>query len=825
MRDLCVKTIGLLFVVSMVLCGCKSDNSADGKDSGADAVGEAQGIAFDENYFADEDLPTYLCGCHVDIENMSETVDLNMDISKLPLADLRILRNVIAAQQGYCFTDSFLRSIFCATSWYEERAEEIYYNSEKPVEVKYTKEQNEFIDRIKAREAELEKQNYNPVEGALVNYKNVINRYQFSEAGVDFRNMISKNGFVIVEGQDEQLFHVYENNDYNEFPSFVTTDLYMQLFHMYFDYLLRDLEQTRLMDELKSFALAMNSKMMRLARSSSDQRVKAAAEFNATYYAIGLSLLSNNANVEVPVGYQDEYKDELQHVKDASDCFSSFLEYDNVPFPYSLFRPRGHYTRNKKLESYFMSMMWFQYVSFCLDDNNQFDRAIVNAEVLSGSDELMKKYANITKPIEFIVGEADNVSVLQMAEKMKAGGFSAEKMFKTSSEYEKYRSQIKKLADAQNRIKPKEANTCVDKINLMPQRYLADNEVLQELADVMTKPESKRPLPKGLDVLAAFGCDVAKDVLMNECKEGEKWPNYVEKFNDVKKTMEKVDWDKSMYNKWMQSLNESCVSNDKAPYFMKTKQWGKKNINSALASWSELKHDCILYSEQPFAAECGGGGLPEPILVGYVEPNVAYWTKVIELIDMTEGMLRDNNALTKNTVRITERMKDLAVFLKNVSEKELAGKKLTEAEYSYIKAIGSSVEWITLDLLNDDGADLYGWYCVKGTDRSVAVVADVYTANASNNPNKSILYEATGCVNSIYVIVEINGYLYLTRGAVFSYREFPLPIDQPRLTDEEWQKMLKETPNYGVPEWMNEIVLPDKDMPKNNSSVFYSSGC
>ncbi len=825
MKTLSVKTLCLLLVVSMWLLGCKSDKSDGGKGLDSDSSEVTQCVAFDENFFADEDLPTYLCGCHVDIENMSETVDLNMDISKLPLADLRILRNVIAAQQGYCFTDSFLRHVFGATSWYYERAEEIYYKTDAQVDVKYTKEQMEFIERIKAREAELEKQNYNPVEGALVNYKNVTNRYQFTDAGLDFRNMISKNGFVIVEGQDEQLFHVYENNDYNEFPSFVTTDLYMQLFHMYFDYLLRDLEQTRLIDELKSFSLAMNSMMMNLARATTDKRVKAAAEYNATYYAIGASLLSNKVSVEVPSAYREAYNAEIQQVKSAIDDYSSFLEYDNVAFPYSLFRPRGHYTRNDKLKAYFMSMMWFQYVPFCLDDDNQFDRAIVSAEILSGSEELLRKYSDITNPIEFIVGEADNVSILQMAEKMKSSGFSAEKMFGNSAEYEKYRSQIKKLADAQNRIKPKEVKSCVDKINLMPQRYLADNEVLQELVDVMTKPESLRPLPKGLDVLAAFGCDAAKDILMDECKEGEKWPNYVEKFDDIKKTMEKVNWDKSMYNKWMQSLNESVARNDKAPYFMKTRQWDKKNINAALASWSELKHDCILYSEQPFAAECGGGGLPEPILVGYVEPNVAYWTKVIELIEMTESMLRENNSYTKNMERISERMKDLAVFLKKMSEKELAGKKLTEAEYSYIKAIGSTVEWITLDLLNDEGAELYGWYCVTGTDRSVAVVADVYTANADNNPNKSILYEATGCVNSIYVIVEIDGYLYLTRGAVFSYREFPQPLDQPRLTDEEWQKMLKESPRYGVPEWMNEIILPGKDMPSNNNSVFYSSGC
>ena len=40
-----------------------------------------------------------------------------------------------------------------------------------------------------------------------------------------------------------------------------------------------------------------------------------------------------------------------------------------------------------------------------------------------------------------------------------------------------------------------------------------------------------------------------------------------------------------------------------APYFMLTPQWEKKNLNAALASWAELKHDAILYAKQPMGAE------------------------------------------------------------------------------------------------------------------------------------------------------------------------------------------------------------------------------
>ncbi|MBQ1669371.1 MAG: DUF3160 domain-containing protein, partial [Prevotella sp.] len=66
---------------------------------------------------------------------------------------------------------------------------------------------------------------------------------------------------------------------------------------------------------------------------------------------------------------------------------------------------------------------------------------------------------------------------------------------------------------------------------------------------------------------------------------------------------------------------------------------------------------------------------------------------------------------------------------------------------------------------------------------------------------------------------------YLTRGAVLSYREFKQPIDEPRLTDEEWQEKLKENPRKGVPEWMKSIIVPLNKEPEVNEEYFYSSGC
>jgi hypothetical protein len=263
----------------------------------------------------------------------------------------------------------------------------------------------------------------------------------------------------------------------------------------------------------------------------------------------------------------------------------------------------------------------------------------------------------------------------------------------------------------------------------------------------------------------------------------------------------------------------------KSPYFMLTPEWERKNLNAMLASWAELKHDAILYAKQPMGAECGGGGLPEPVVKGYVEPNVGFWKKAIELLDNTSTLLKSQNMLTEKVEQATTRIREEAEFLLRMSKVELAGNEPTDEEYDQLKAIGAAFENLSLELIRNQDQQLWEWGDVQGPERNVALIADVYTANADNNPEKCILYEGVGQADEIYVVVEVKGYLYLMRGGVFSYRELTRPYGEQRLNDEEWQKMLEQKPRLGVPEWMQEIIVPLDEAPVDNEKTFYSSGC
>ncbi|MBQ4805685.1 DUF3160 domain-containing protein [Aquimarina sp. MMG015] len=812
----------------LFLIACGGDKKSEEKKQFEVSPDIVEVTEKDDQIIENVENPVLIDG-KLDIEQLGEDINLEMDISSFSLYEIRILRNSFAAKQGYCFMKGDLRYTFGATSWYNERMENRYWAEEGGKDIapiSYSDQETVFIEKLKKREEELKLKNLvKKGNRQLANVNNVVNLFQLNDPAPELMSMLSQNGFAIVLNNNIQLFHLYEQNDYAEFPNFVTTDMYMQLFHMYFGYILRQIEEEQFIAILSQICESMIKDMQEIAKTTPNESIKEIAKFNHTYYAIAYTVLTNK-KIEVPLGYEQHYENELVSIKGAEDSTSKFLEFEEVNFPYSLFKPRGHYTRTETLKRYFSAMMWLQSAPFCLNNDLQFKRALVNASVLGNSPnfekETLRKYKAIMEPINFIIGQPDNVSFLDLVDLIEKEELPVEEILHNTTVIESMKEEVKKMAEIKDKIRSG-GGSCKIKINFIPQRYLSDNDVLQNLVDLKSKV-SKRPYPQGLDVMAAFGSESAENLLLNELKEGEKWSKYPELLSDMQKEMKDLDWNETLYTKWIQSLLELQKPNDSYPYFMQTTEWDKKNLNASLASWAELKHDSILYAEQPMAAECGSGEeVPSPYTVGYVEPNIGYWNTVIELIDLTKSVLERNKLLNSNISRITTGLRENAEFLLSASTKELAGKKLSVQEYGQIEIIGSTFEWLTLDLVKQKDQYLDGWHNVKGADKSVAIVADIYTANGENNPDKGILHVATGNVNDIYAVVEIEGYLYITKGAVFGYHEFHLPMGN-RLTDEEWQEMLENNEATGIPIWMKDIIVPIP-VPKTNEKIFYSSGC
>ena len=765
---------------------------------------------------------------------LPQFIDLKQDISHLSFQELRLLRSYPYAIHGYHFMEADINAFFSAnTKWYNNLVNDIYWDAEEGKgkfaesyeEVNLTPEEKAFVDRIDARMTELRQHQFIQRDSYyLGNTNNIVNLFQFKDIDKEILEKLQQNNFVITKGNNLQLFHAYEENDYRQVPNFITTDLYLQAFHMYFSYILKSLEKQHIIPTLEMLCHSFNAACIKLAEQTEDESLKDMAEHAATFYAIPYYLLTNKT-LTVPSKYETEYQEEIEHINKQEDNFSDFLSYKDAYFPYSLFKPRGHYTREPQLQAYFKAMMWLQTACFCREQQEQLKRSIFQAAVLCtyksiDQTPLIKLYQHIYTPLTFLMGEADNLSIFDIARILEKNNAIHIEDALTARQIEKVNQALIELAKHKNNIKPQIEITCRDKINFMLQRYLSDNEVIQKLVDV--NPNSQRAYPKGLDVFATFGTGTAESLLIDFYKEPNNWSEYSKELQQLKdkfKTSKSTQL--SVYELWMKSLLTMQQTDKNNPGFMQTPEWGYKNLNTALASWAELKHDAILYGEQPMAAECGGAGPPDPIVVGYVEPNLPFWRKMENILQATRLILQQNDCMTDDLKGKTDQLNDYVTFLIQVTEKELRGEKLTEPEYRTLEYMGSSIEYFTLSVVDPD-LHLDDWSLVQGPDKSIAIVADIYTRNIRGCNKNGILHIATGNANNIYVVVEIEGNLYLTRGATFSYYEFVQPLGT-RLTDEEWQKMLEEKKAPAVPEWMKSILIEKE--PHVNERVFYSSGC
>jgi hypothetical protein len=527
--------------------------------------------------------------------------------------------------------------------------------------------------------------------------------------------------------------------------------------------------------------------------------LKQASGWNQVYYAVALSLLKGK-KYEVAPEWQKAYDYEYSHTAEAKDYRSDFLG-DSV-MDYTQFIPRGNYTRSDSLKQYFKCVKWLNSASIYLDDNQSLSRAVLMGYNLSNDPKSWKNYTKLSDIIGFLAGEENNLSFSHLHQVLqKYKNISIQDLLLPAN-LEKIRQEL--YSKDPRKFGPVGVNDRTDefvkrkKILFTAGRYTFDAEIMRRLVHVKD-PNPLRPFPKGLDIFAAVGNETAEDILLHTYKEQNQWPEYEDELEKLKDKFTGYNqWNTSVYNKQMEAVLSLEQTNNKAPYFMKLPAWRKKNLNTMLASWTELKHDMVLYVEQPSGAEMGNGGeVPPPQKIAYVEPNVAFWNKCLQLLALNKQMLEKNEVATDVLLSRNNSLVEVGQFLLRISEQELSGKNISNNDFDELAYIGGKIERLTLNIIESNEGFVSQ---VSTPEKYVAVATDVYTYR------DQCLQEGVGMADEIYVIAEINGLLYLTKGAVFSHYEFTGPSSG-RLTDEAWQKQLLD---HKVPKpaiWMNDIKI------------------
>lgn len=723
--------------------------------------------------------------------------DYNMDISNKSLIDLWLLRNEIFARNGYLFDDAVLRGHFNQFKWYQP----IFDLDEFKVQL--NKDEQSFVNRVLKRENELAASRYTKKgQYEMVSLDHVYNLIQFKSIDNSLSTKLASNNFAIVPAKHEQLFHVYDNNHYEYIPNFITTDLYLQVLHKHFSSTLQKVEEYNLMPLLNELLKNLYLQSLNTLPNNSDPKIQAAAQFASTYLGIAYSLITNKIQApDDPI-----VKQEFEKVISAQGKGSFFLKYDLML--YSQFEPRGNYTKSEELKQYFRCVKWLNTAPILLDDDERFLAAVFIAALIRNSNENLNDFQRFNSAIKFIVGEEDNASINNLVDILSTEDAKNLETLANDNSLAQIRRELEKTSV--DRIKPKiedgngKGSSSYKSILFTAGRYTFDSEILSRLIDIQ-RSQPKRPFPRGLDVFASLGNEVATAILMNEYQDQKKWPAFPDTLKLLQRQFEKFDrWNENIYTKTFESFTKLDDHDSRYPLFMKTPSWSRKSLSTSLSAWTELRHDLLLYAEQPYAAQAGqGGGPPPPMHVSYVEPNITFWKKSLELLDFQEKELVRMNLMNEDIQGIIAELRGIGNLLLTVSNKELANENVTLSEFHNLSYLGGKIEYLTFRIFGSDH--------LPEKERLVSLVADVY------NYNGIYLEEAVGLVDEIYTVAEINGKPYLTKGAVFSYYEF---TNASPLSDEEWKDRLKagDTPNR--PTWLKEIIVNAPSLESKSSYSF-----
>jgi hypothetical protein len=509
---------------------------------------------------------------------------------------------------------------------------------------------------------------------------------------------------------------------------------------------------------------------------------------------------------------------------------------------FSQYVPRGHYTRGHDLRRYFKAMMWFGRMTFLIqggESHGQFADYLVSPEearrqtiaacyltrairdLQVGTESAAEIWERIYGVTGFFVGLADDLNYTEydFAFRKALGDDYRPDMLADGNNCTKLKIELAKLRKPAIYSGTGQSGTLdpaalagepspeiLDKIlgktqgfRLMGQRFVPDAYAMGELVfpsvgryegkrpaeDVFTcAGDNKRMFPRGLDVMALLGSKRAETHL--QATGDSAYKGYDAAFGKL--TAEFADisdpqgWNINLYWSWLYCL-KGLLREYPAGYqaYMTTPAWQDKQLNTSLGSWSQLRHDTILYAKQSGTAETDEP-MPPKDYPGYVEPVPEFYARLLALTRLTNEVLSEMDAVddaTKDRLAATD---DLLDRLLSISTKELANQPISKDDQQWIKHFDRTLKNACVGF--------------EAEALKTTLIADVHT----DQNTEQVLEEATGYVGLLLVANRLpDGAIGLAVGPVFSYYEFKHPMSD-RLTDQQWRHMLGQSERH----------LPDK---------------
>lgn len=640
----------------------------------------------------------------------------------------------------------------------------------------------------------------------------------------------------------------------------ITTDAVLHAFHKFFENTLEKLEKEELGAKLRTFNEKLQARAFTCMDGVADTTVAYRCENIAAQITVARALLENaqwdkpdyfdttedqydwdendktmdniaNAKAWLET-YRSRFSAELYSAmeQELTDIYSATTVgksplfgqyYKDLQTDYTQFTPRSHYTKTSSLRAYFRTMMYLGRSAYIFGEEVAVQDALILSWLMS-DPSVLESWNDIMKMTGFYAGQADDIIYSGWRDYVVETLGDVEISSSVVADTAKIDALIMNLNKLQS---PKILSDIIaseevfgmtkeDLLNatkgfrIFGQRFTFDAWVLNRLTAGAEITDARLPsTPSALFVSAAFGDETAKnysgDVLMQDSgfasAEIEAFYGELDKVAaDIAKVTDN-EWFMSMGSAWLEVLGTLTEKYGSGyPLFMQSEAYLEKQIQTFLGSYTELKHDTLLYAKQSYA-EMGAGfneGDVPPVVKGFVEPNMDFWYRLQRLVTYTRQGFEENDLFSDQLYKI-EMLEEAVDFYTMIAEKELKGEQITEAEYETLRT--KSLEWIAAPM------DEMGDPIMDAEEKRTAMIADIHTDTIKSQ----ILYEGLARPYIMIAYVANEGSPRLTTGLTFNHFELTGPLGGERYTDESWEEWVYDNPSQ-MPEknlWYHRLFV------------------
>jgi hypothetical protein len=614
-------------------------------------------------------------------------------------------------------------------------------------------------------------------------------------------NKLGTQGFAISARQQfPNMAYGYKTIYGLDLPVYISLDSILDSVHQSYEDVLESLEQAWLIPDLRT--------LLTLARKNlagggvTDAQTRKDLDF---YLGVALGLLDNKAPQPVAGADAAQLQDFVSRGFAASDGIKTVTLFGvNRDYDFSQFKPRGHYNDNEELQKYFRAMMWLGRTDFRLIETlSNGDRVFRRRQLesmlaLRDLVQHAESYARIDAVVSAFVGEHDYMHLAEVDSLMDDLGAKTAADVKPLSDQQIAQTIIDKGYGAQ-RIASQVIYKDLDSVNetfpldrsfaFLGQRYVVDSHVFSNVVYDRVLPKTpggdRRVLPDPLDVAyAAFGNSAALPILTPGLERYEYAP-------ELERTRQLVDkhgedfWQENLYNAWLGALRSVSPAAEsgtaKLPAVTKTEAWSKRILNTQLASWSQLRHDTVLYAKQSYTS-----GISCEFPDAYVDPypeafgHLASYAKLGQAVITTLGGDSSSPLLDQARKYFME-LESVSNILRDMADQQQKGVPFNAAQMAFVNdAVKSSIQGC-------GGPPTYsGWFArllFNSTDTMAPTIADVHT-DPGGDHEPQVLHVGAGLPRLMVVTIDTCMGPRAYAGVAYAYHEVVTGLD--RMTDEEW---------------------------------------